>query len=256
MSIAPYRLGLTATLERTDGAHDELSALLGSVVYRQSVSNLRGEYLSEYDVHRIEVHLSDEERQLYEESREQYLAFLDKHNIRMGGPNGWRKFLQATNRSAEGRMALKAYRKQRQVAMASASKLDCLADIFAQHSTEPCIFFAHDNRTVYEVSTRFLVPVITHETPASQRQHLLDGLATGQYRVLGTSRVLNEGVDMPDVSVGIVLSGTGSVREHVQRLGRILRRKQGKRATLYELVTHNTIEPHTSRRRRAHEAYR
>ncbi len=99
------------------------------------------------------------------------------------------------------------------------------------------------------------MPVITHETPASQRQHFLDGLATGQYRVLGTSRVLNEGVDMPDVSVGIVLSGTGSVREHVQRLGRILRRKQGKRATLYELVTHNTIEPHTSRRRRAHEAY-
>ena len=88
-----------------------------------------------------------------------------------------------------------------------------------------------------------------------ERQHLLDGLASGQYRVLGTSRVLNEGVDMPDVSVGVVLSGTGSVREHVQRLGRILRRKKGKRATLYELVTKNTIEPNTSRRRREHEAY-
>jgi len=255
LSIAPYRLGLTATLERSDGAHDYLDPLLGPVVYRQSVSNLRGDYLSEYDVHRIEVELSADERQLYEEARAQYLAFLDKHNIRMGGANGWRNFLQATNRSAEGRTALKAYRTQRQVAMASSSKLDQLAEIFGQHVTEPCIFFAHDNRTVYEVSRRFLVPVITHETPAVERQHLLDGLASGQYRVLGTSRVLNEGVDMPDVSVGVVLSGTGSVREHVQRLGRILRRKKGKRATLYELVTKNTIEPNTSRRRREHEAY-
>ncbi|MES1208092.1 MAG: ATP-dependent helicase, partial [Pseudomonadota bacterium] len=46
------------------------------------------------------------------------------------------------------------------------------------------------------------------------------------------------------------------VREHVQRLGRILRAREGKRALLYELVTANTGETFTSARRRDHSAYR
>jgi superfamily II DNA or RNA helicase len=69
------------------------------------------------------------------------------------------------------------------------------------------------------------------------------------------ARVLNEGVDVPDVSVGVIVSGSGSVREHVQRLGRILRPKAGKQAVLYELVSEDTAEQFTSERRRQHAAY-
>jgi superfamily II DNA or RNA helicase len=68
--------------------------------------------------------------------------------------------------------------------------------------------------------------------------------------------VLNEGVDIPAADVAIVISGSGSIREHVQRLGRILRKKDGKRAVLYELVTNDTAEAFTSDRRREHVAYR
>ena len=52
-----------------------------------------------------------------------------------------------------------------------------------------------------------------------------------------------------------VLSGSGSVREHVQRLGRILRPAVEKRAILYELVAADTAEEFTSERRRRHTAY-
>jgi superfamily II DNA or RNA helicase len=62
--------------------------------------------------------------------------------------------------------------------------------------------------------------------------------------------VLNEGVDVPDARIAIVLSGTGSPREYVQRLGRILRRGEGKLAVLYEVVTEATSEEQVSRRRR------
>ena len=70
-----------------------------------------------------------------------------------------------------------------------------------------------------------------------------------------TSQVLNEGVDVPAASVGIILSGTGSVREHVQRLGRLLRKHGDKQALLYEVVTRGTAEEYTSERRRQHHAY-
>ncbi len=71
-----------------------------------------------------------------------------------------------------------------------------------------------------------------------------------------TSKVLNEGVDVPAANIAIVLSGSGSVREHVQRLGRVLRKQDGKRATLYEVVTRDTVEERVSERRREHDAYR
>ncbi|MCA9070813.1 MAG: hypothetical protein KDA84_17910, partial [Planctomycetaceae bacterium] len=68
-------------------------------------------------------------------------------------------------------------------------------------------------------------------------------------------KVLNEGIDVPSANVAIVLSGSGSVREHVQRLGRILRRAKDKQAILYEVVAEETGEEFTSSRRTQHSAY-
>ena len=57
-----------------------------------------------------------------------------------------------------------------------------------------------------------------------------------------TSKVLDEGVDVPDANIGVILSGSGSRREFVQRLGRILRKKGDKKAVLYEIVSEGQSE--------------
>ena len=85
---------------------------------------------------------------------------------------------------------------------------------------------------------------------------ILDAFNKGDYLALVASKVLNEGVNIPEANVAVVLSGSGTIREHVQRLGRILRRRQGKEAVLYEFVSKDTVEDHISDRRRRHEAYR
>jgi superfamily II DNA or RNA helicase len=118
------------------------------------------------------------------------------------------------------------------------------------------IIFTADNQTVYKIAREFLVPPLTHQTPAKERKSLLEGFASGKYPTLVTSRVLNEGVDVPLAAVGIVLSGSSTVREHVQRLGRILRKSGSKQAILYEVVTRGTSEEYASARRRDHDAYR
>ena len=104
-------------------------------------------------------------------------------------------------------------------------------------------------------NSRFLIPAITHQTRVKERHRTLQRFNAGDYPFLVTSRVLNEGVDVPAANVGVVLSGSGSVREHVQRLGRILRRGEGKRAVLYEVVAEDTGEELTSERRRRHSAW-
>jgi superfamily II DNA or RNA helicase len=254
-SLAPFRLGLTATPERSDGGEALLEGLVGPVVYRREIKELAGDYLAEYRVERLYVELSAEDEARYRQAREQYRSFLDEHGIFMGGPHGWQRFIQETCRSKEGRAAFQAYREQRRLALAAPEKLKVLERLLDRHRRDRVLVFTHDNATVYQIARRFLVPAITHQTKAKERRHVLDGFQKGEYSVVVTSRVLNEGVDVPAASVGIVLSGTGTVREHVQRLGRLLRKHGDKQALLYEVVTRGTAEEFTSDRRRQHHAY-
>lgn len=256
LCLAPFRLGLTATPERTDGRDEMLRALIGEVVYRRDVTELSGEFLAPYETIQIEVELSAAEREQYQVARAEYLAFLRRHGIRMNGPQAFGSFIMRAARSEEGRRALDAYGRQRELAFAAPGKLDCLDDLLDLHRDDRTIVFTQDNNTAYRISRRFLVPIITHQTKVRERSEILERFSRGAYRAVVTSKVLNEGVDVPDASVAIVVSGSGSVREHVQRLGRVLRHRDGKHALLYELISKGTSEASTSERRRDHAAYR
>jgi superfamily II DNA or RNA helicase len=255
-ALAPYRLGLTATPERSDGQETVLTDLLGPTVYRREIRELSGDFLAEYRTERVYVDLSAEELERYREARDTYRGFVAERGINMGGPQGWQRFLYETTRSPEGRAAFRAYRESKRLERAAAGKLETLEGLLARHAGERTLIFTADNATVYAISRRFLVPALTHQTKAKERQKLLEHFHSGEYSVLVTSQVLNEGVDVPAASVGIVLSGTGTVRENVQRLGRILRRYGDKQAVLYEVVARGTAEEYTSDRRRQHTAFR
>lgn len=254
-SLAPFRLGLTATPERADGQEVLLTELIGPIVYRREIRQLAGEFLADYRIERRYVELSTEEMEQYRKAREQYRRFVDERRISMGGPHGWQRFIQETSRSPEGRAAFLAYREQKRLAQAAPGKLHLLEQLLDQHRGDRVLIFTYDNATVYLIARRFLVPAITHQTKTRERREILKRFHTGEYPVVVTSQVLNEGVDVPAASVGIILSGTGSVREHVQRLGRLLRRHGDKQALLYEVVTRHTAEEFTSERRRQHHAY-
>jgi superfamily II DNA or RNA helicase len=217
---------------------------------------LSGEYLADYETVTIHVELDAQQREQYAAERALYLAFLRKQGIRMGSPRGFREFIMRASRSNEGRHALQAYRRQRELAFCAPAKLDALEGLLALHRNDRTLVFTQDNATAYLISRRFLVPAITHQTKIKERSRILEQFAAGAYRVVVTSKVLNEGVDVPEANVAVVISGSGSVREHVQRLGRILRRGEDKRAILYELVSAGTTEIGTSERRRDHDAYR
>ena len=256
LSLAPYRLGLTATPERSDGLDAVLAQIVGPTVYRRDITELAGEYLAEYETARIEVELSPEERVEHDAERLIYRNFVGMNGIAMSSPRGFSEFIMRASRNAEGRRAMRAYRRQRELAFAATAKLAYLEHLFALHRHDQALVFTQDNATAHLVSRTFLVPVITHQTKVTERSAILAAFSAGTYGAIATSKVLNEGVDVPDANVAIVLSGSGSVREHVQRLGRILRQREGKRAVLYEIVTARTTETFTSERRREHDAYR
>lgn len=252
--LAPFRLGLSATVARADGMEEVGYALLGPLVYQQSIEGLEGEYLAPYDVVSVPVQLTEEEAQTYEAAREEYLGFLRGSGVRLD-QGGWQRFVAVAHQTEEGRAAYRAFRLQRRIALFSAGKVDALWQLLVRHRGDRVIVFSEDNESVYALSERFLAPAITHQTKPKERKRILAEFAAGTIKLVFTAKVLNEGVDVPEANVGVVLAGSGSVREHVQRLGRILRKREGKRAILYEIMTEVAAEQGISERRRQHEAY-
>ena len=251
MTIAPYRLGLTATYERADGAHEELEDLLGTVVYREEINELAGEFLSEYETIQLQVGLTDDERTTYDEEYQIYRDYVDSHNFDLWKENGYAEFLKRTSYDPQGRRALIAKQRAEKIARTAEKKLDTLDNLLKRHYDDRTIIFTANNEFAYKISQEFVVPCITHQTETEERTEILERFRTGEYSMLATSQVLDEGIDVPSANVGIILSGSASKRQYAQRLGRILRPTDDRQpARLYEIITEDTMETYVSERRR------
>ena len=250
-AFTPLRLGLSATPERSDMAHADLHELIGPEVYRRSPAELTAErYLAQYQELRVDIALSSEDEARYTEQRGIYRSFLQRRHITIRSPEDFQqKVIFLSARDAEARIAMLAWREARNIAMNSPAKYAEIERLLHRHADEQVILFSEYNVVVDEISRRFCLPSITYKTPAEERRLILERFRTGQYSKLATGRVLNEGVDVPDCRIAIIVSGNSTKREYIQRLGRILRPKTVQ-ALLYELVTTDTTEEEMAKRRR------
>ena len=246
---SPHRMGLTATYERPDDLHERLGDLIGGKVYEAKPDDLSGEYLAEYEVEQVEVELSGEERERYDEKISVFTDYLASSGIRLEEPSDYKKIVMRSGNDPRAWEAVRARNEARKIAYGSSAKREKLAELLERHRGDRIIVFTRYNEAVYGISERFHVPAITHETQKSEREDILSRFREGEHSAVVTSQVLDEGVDVPAANVGIILSGTGSTREYKQRLGRILRPTGGK-AKLYEVVASGTSEMRTSRRRK------
>ena len=106
-----------------------------------------------------------------------------------------------------------------------------------------------DNQTAYAIAREHLIMPLTCDIGRAERQEALARFQSGALRALVSAQVLNEGIDVPDAEVGIVVAGRLGEREHLQRIGRLLRPGEGKRALVYELVVERSSEARQAQRR-------
>jgi superfamily II DNA or RNA helicase len=251
--VAPFRLGLTATIEREDELHRDLPGLVGGVVYQASPDALaRKKFLAQYEVERRKVELLPEEQREYRQNMQKYHECMA---VLVGNAEGRQnaisieRLVMMSGRNPAARQALLARNRASHIALNSKAKLEELKEILAENTGVKTIIFTQHNSMVYGISDRFLIPFITHKTHKEERQDVLQGFKDGRYTAIVTSKVLDEGVDVPDAEIGIILSGTGSAREFIQRLGRLLRpgrrrttAEEEKKARLIEIVSAETRE--------------
>lgn len=251
MFTAPYRMGLTATYEREDMLHLELPRLIGGVVYRLKPEDLAGKYLSDFRLEKVNVELTQEEKVEYERNYKMFTRYLEENRIWLNSPIAFQRFIMRSSRDPQARQALLARNRALSIAFNSEAKIDRLEEILHSNPDDRVLIFTQHNDLVYKISKKFLLPFITHTTGKEERYDVLKCFREGSYRAIATSKVLDEGIDVPEASIGVIVSGTGSSREFIQRLGRLLRKSEGKgQARLIELVSKETSETRTSSRRK------
>jgi superfamily II DNA or RNA helicase len=228
--------------------------LIGPVAYHMPFNRARGKTLAEFDVVRVPVALSGREQATYDQCSRLLRHFIASRRKELPGYT-WRQLCEESPRDPAARKAQKAYYLKRSVEDRADEKLRVLEDIFRLHAGRRTIVFAGSNAMAMDVSRRFLVPTILSHTPKRERHAVLDGFAAGRFGVIVANRVLDEGVDVPEAKVAVVIGGQASTRQAKQRLGRVLRMSGRQRATLYEVVCENTKEVLRSRKRRRSDAY-
>ena len=248
MSLAPFRLGLTA-LPPGSSSPSRLECLVGPIVFQLRVRDLAGTSLAPMRLVGIGLDLTPDERARWTGEMSCYRAERSRHALEVFGLP-WSGVVSTLARTAAGRRALAARARATSLASLTTAKSLVLAAILERHHGDRTIVFTRDNVSAYAISREHLVPAITCDMRPRERSDVLAAFARGDVRALVSARVLDEGVDVPEASVAVVIGASRSERQHVQRVGRILRPMPGKRAVVYDLFTLETGEAFSAARRR------
>ncbi len=243
-SPAPRRLGLSATPYREDGRHVELFPLMGGVVYYRTPAELAElGYLAPYEVVTVRVSLKPSERRRYLELRKKYRELV--------GLARFEEILEVARRGdLRALEALKLATEMRKIVQMSESKVEKVKEIVEGERGSKIIVFAHYVELAKRIAEAVGGLLLTGEVEGSKRDEVLRRFREAREGVLVVTTVGDEGLNIPDASVGILVAGTSSPRQFVQRLGRLLRPRPGKVARLYEVITKGTAEELHSRKRK------
>ncbi|MGI9015759.1 MAG: DEAD/DEAH box helicase [Euzebya sp.] len=248
------RLALTATYERNDdGLVDVLGPYFGGVVCEYGfVDAARDGVIAPFDIHFIGVPLTATERKSYDVADARVIHHR-RELVSHGLPKAPLELIAAAARlsaQAEGlpntkvrrevvaaRAFLSALRARRDVAAQAGAKMDLvrrLAPQLARESTRTLVFTdTVEQAEVAAVALRrggVLAEEIHGDLPGEKRRIRLAQFRNGNLQAVVAPRVLDEGVDVPDAELALVLAAFRTRRQMIQRLGRVLRLKPDGRA--------------------------
>ena len=250
MAAAPLRLGLTATKPKDLDQNARLEKYIGPIVHEMSLNELVGKYLAPFDLIHLSIRLTPVEQIRYQREYGVFTSYFRLYK-KNHPESKWRDFVFFAQKSDQGRKALSAFFRTRRMISLTEGKRLATKKIIERHKSEKIIIFTTDTESAYALSREFLIMPITADIKRKEREWALSRFKTGEISALVSCKVLNEGVDVPDASVAIIVGGTAVEREYVQRIGRILRPSPGKHAVVYELVAKDTHEEkHADQRRK------
>jgi superfamily II DNA or RNA helicase len=245
-----WSLGLSATPEREedmDAGYNKslIGRKLGPIIYDFTLADaLAAGLVPKFTINHYALPMTPEERAKYEtlsRSITDTMSQLRAH--REMRPDGdffsWVRSLAARNSGELGALAMRFVAetsRRRELLNQLASRHDAVIALikleFADNPGARIILF---HESIHEVKRLFIhlddlgFPVIAEhsELPDSHREDGLELFRKGKAQIIVSARSLIEGFNVPEVDVGIIVASSGSVRQRIQSMGRVLRRHRG-----------------------------
>ena len=267
-----FSLGLSATPEREDDVdtgYDEslLGREVGPIIYEFNLADaVREGLVPKFTINHLGLPMTAAERSRYESlSRSISDAMSALRSHRGSGAEGdffsWARSVATRNKGELGSIAMRFVSD-------SSRRRELLNRIEARHraverlierefkvNTSARVILFHESidevMSLYvRLRSRGLPAIAEHsELPGSIRETGLDLFRRGVAQVIVSARSLIEGFNVPAVDVGIIVASSGSVRQRIQSLGRVLRRHRGasgeeKTSCIHVLYAAATVEEH------------
>jgi RNA polymerase primary sigma factor len=268
-----HRLGLTATFERTDdGVAKVLEPFFKPRLAKGNLAQtiihgcgyargLADEILAPFRIGLIGVDLDDDELELYlyldSKITKLFMALINEHNCPVE-PFG--EFMKAVILLCEGnngnpigtkiaRNYINAFNQRRELLSNTNTKLESIQRLIpvVEFANKTLVFTQtiESAENVAEVFNDHNIPsaAFSSNLANEERIRLLDRFREGYIKTLSAPKVLDEGIDVPEADVGIIISASHSKRQMIQRMGRIIRPKiDNRHATFYIIYARNTNE--------------
>lgn len=257
------RLGLTATLERSDNAIEKvILPFFGGVCYRYGFGTaIEDGVCAQPRVAFVSVPLEKDERTEYAQTEQLLVDARGVLRSMPDMPQNFSDFLASVSHLAEkdagtnGRAArdyLDALGKRREIVANSTAKFRALTSLTGtMRDAEGALVFTETvkaaNHAINRLDEAISIEIITGDTGRLAREKILDDLRAGRLDAVAAPRVLDEGVDVPNANLGVVVSASRTRRQMIQRMGRVLRRKEaGSGARFVILFAADTLEDPTA----------
>lgn len=250
----PHRLGLSATYARSDDGHlTWLDPYFGGTCYRIGYRRaLRDGIVAPFTVTLFGVALADDERIWYEELTAAMSAARAQLVARGYVPaEPAAAFFGAVSRlaradqgeaGATARRYLSALQQRRGLLAETPAKSAALDALTPElRSCERAIVFTQSiaaaEHAAHRLRSRGLSAAAIHSRlDRAARRNVLNHFARGDVHVVTAPQVLDEGVDVPDADLAIILAASRSRRQMIQRMGRVLRAKPAGRTAGFVVV--------------------
>ncbi|MEW6621294.1 MAG: DEAD/DEAH box helicase [bacterium] len=255
-----YTLGLSATPERYGdlGFEEKIAPNLGKIIFSYSYNDaLRDGVIPPYRLKRMKVKLTEHEYSKYEEYTDQIskvsrILFSKYPELKATKPSEFFKKLGSLYEKTQDNVIARytsLLNVRKGIIHTSRSKLEALKWLISDENLkDERVLIFHERIEVagkiyeYLKERDFKVGIYHAHLPFDKRLENISNYRKGNIKMLVSCRALDEGFDVPEANAGIIVAGTSSVRQWIQRMGRILRKTPGKEFSRIYVVFVDLVE--------------
>jgi len=233
-----YKIGLTATVERMDQSHWKIFECFNYNIFKYTPQEaLEDDVLNPFVFFNIGVELDFN-------TSERYDILTREINTIMQAGGGFKKIMRSTS-GLKYRM-LSVLNDRKQLVNNYNRKFDVVRAIVSKHKNDKIIIFSQFNKQTNKfywelLESKIKARIIHSGIDKTKRDQTLMDFKNDKFNVLLTTKVLDEGYNLPSIDTAIITAGDSSPKQTIQRLGRVLRKKE-KISSLYQVYCLETIE--------------